>query len=64
LSEIETSGIEVKRGWADWQQLAKDVRRVLAICMVSKTEFADLPPLAPKTKKVASTPRVGSSAKL
>lgn len=64
MSELESSGIEVKRGWADWQQLAKDVRRILAICTVSKTEFADLPPLAPKTKKVASTPRVGSSAKL
>jgi hypothetical protein len=61
LGELETSGIEVKRGWADWQQLAKEVRRILAICTVSKTEFENLPPPAPKTKKVASTPRVAST---
>lgn len=41
LSELETSGIQVKRGWADWQQMAQEVRRILAICTAPRTEIGE-----------------------
>jgi len=31
LSELETSGLKLKRGWDDWQQLVREVGRILKV---------------------------------
>ncbi len=31
LSELETSGVKLKRGWDDWQQLVREVGRILKV---------------------------------
>lgn len=63
LGELETSGISVKRGWADWQQMAKEVRRILAICTAPKIKFAEIADFAealPETKKVTHSRRAAN----
>ena len=64
LSELETSGVKVKRGWGDWQQMAKEVRRILAICTAPRTEFAEAVEVAQEPaaaiKKASSSRRTAS----
>jgi hypothetical protein len=61
LSELEASGIKLKRSWQDWQQLVGEVHRTLKVGTES-LELKALKPakpkrLSPPVKRAAAPPR-------
>ncbi|MDO9024554.1 hypothetical protein [Zwartia sp.] len=58
LSELETAGASVKRGWTDWQQMAQTTSKILAL---RSTKQVAEPPVAPeKPKRAAPRAKRGS----
>jgi hypothetical protein len=61
LSELEASGVKLKRSWQDWQQLVGEVHRILKVGTES-LELKALKPakpkrLSPPVKRAAAPPR-------
>lgn len=52
LSELEASGVKLKRSWQDWQQLVGEVHRILKV----GTEILQLNALKPAKPKRSSPP--------
>jgi hypothetical protein len=59
LNELENSGVQVKRGWEDWQRMTQEMRRILAICTAPSIPGAPAPK---KTKRPVPQTKRGSRA--